>query len=66
MLNIARPLNANPEQPFSVRVYDLRGAEVRGLSFTDGQLNVSSLRTGIYMLTVNDGSTTSHQRFVKE
>ena len=66
VLNIARPLNANPEQPFSVRVYDLRGAEVRGLSFTDGQLNVSSLRTGIYMLTVNDGSTTSHQRFVKE
>ena len=66
VLRIARPTNADSEQPFSVRVYDLRGAEVRGLSFADGQLNVSSLRAGIYMLTVNDGSTTSHQRFVKE
>ena len=66
VLSIARPLNADPEQPFSVRVYDLRGSEVRGLSFAEGQLNVSSLRAGIYMLTVNDGSTTTHQRFVKE
>ena len=61
----ARP-TPNPEQPFSVRVYDLRGSEVRGLSFTDSQLNVSSLRAGSYLLTVSDGSTTTHQRFVKE
>ena len=66
VLSIARPLSADPEQPFSVRVYDLRGSEVRGLSFAEGQLNVSSLRAGIYLLTVNDGSTTTHQRFVKE
>ena len=66
VLRIARPLSADPEQSFSVRVYDLRGSEVRGLSFTDGQLNVSSLRAGIYMLTVKDGSGTTHQRFVKE
>ena len=66
VLSIARPTNADPEQPFSVRVYDLRGSEVRGLSLADGQLNVSTLRAGIYMLTVNDGSTTTHHRFVKE
>jgi hypothetical protein len=66
VLSIARPLNAYPDQPFTVSVHDLRGSEVKGLSFTDGQLNVSALRPGIYMLTVKDGSTTSHQRFVKE
>ena len=66
VLSIARPTNADPEQPFSVRVYDLRGSEVRGLFFADGQLNVSTLRAGIYMLTVNDGSNTTHHRFVKE
>ena len=66
VLRIARPASADPEQPFTVRVFDLRGSEVRGLSFADGQLNVSTLRAGIYMLTVNDGRATTHQRFVKE
>jgi hypothetical protein len=66
VLNIARPANADPEAPFSVRVYDLRGAEVRGLSLTDGQVDVSALRAGTYLLNVTDGTGTSHQRFVKE
>ncbi|MDQ2793859.1 MAG: GEVED domain-containing protein [Bacteroidota bacterium] len=66
VLNIARPTNADPAADFSVRVYDLRGAEVRGLSLTDGQVDVSSLRAGTYLLTVTDGTGTSHQRFVKE
>ncbi|MBJ6111848.1 T9SS type A sorting domain-containing protein [Hymenobacter sp. BT523] len=66
VLVIARPLNADPEQPFTVRVFDLRGSEVKGLSFDNGQLNISELRAGIYLLTVSDGSGTTHQRFVKE
>jgi hypothetical protein len=66
VLSIARPLNMDPEQAFSVRVYDVRGSEIKGLSFVDGQLNVSTLRTGIYTLSVSDGCKTSHQRFVKE
>ncbi|GAA4042677.1 hypothetical protein GCM10022409_30770 [Hymenobacter glaciei] len=66
VLNIARPANADPEAAFSVRVYDLRGAEVRGLSLTDGQVDVSALRAGTYLLNVTDGTGTSHQRFVKE
>ncbi|MBD2724576.1 GEVED domain-containing protein [Hymenobacter armeniacus] len=66
VLAIARPLNADPEQPFTVRVFDLRGSEVKGLSFDNGQLNISELRAGIYLLTVSDGSGTTHQRFVKE
>ena len=66
VLNIARPTNADPDAAFSVRVYDLRGAEVRGLSLTDGQVDVSSLRAGTYLLNVTDGTGTTHQRFVKE
>ncbi|MDB5270813.1 MAG: hypothetical protein JWP58_3853 [Hymenobacter sp.] len=66
VLTIARPLSMDPDQAFSVRVYDVRGSEIKGLSFVDGQLNVSTLRTGIYTLSVSDGSKTSHQRFVKE
>ena len=66
VLNIARPANADPEAAFSVRVYDLRGAEVRNLSLTNGQVDVSALRAGTYLLNVTDGTGTSHQRFVKE
>ena len=66
VLRIARPLSMDPEQAFSVRVYDVRGSEIKGLTFEDGQLNVASLRAGIYTLSVSDGSNTSHQRFVKE
>ena len=66
VLSIARPLSADAEQAFSVRVHDLRGAEVRGLSFTDGQLDVSMLRAGVYLLSVTDAAGTTHQRFVKE
>ena len=39
---------------------------MKSLAFADGQLNVATLRAGIYLLTVNDGSATTHQRFVKE
>jgi hypothetical protein len=66
VLRIARPLNADPEQPFTVRVFDLRGAEIKGLHLEDGQLNVAELRTGIYVLSVSDGSRTTHQRFAKQ
>jgi len=67
VLNIVRPMNSQSnETALTVRVYDLRGAEVRGLSLEGSKLNVASLTKGIYMLTVSDGNTTSHQRFVKE
>ncbi len=66
VLSIARPLGADAEQAFSVRVFDLRGSEVRGLLLVDGRLNVSALRAGTYLLTLTDGSGTTHQRFVKE
>ncbi len=66
VLRIARPLDTDPTQPLSVHVYDLRGREVRGLALADDQLNVSALSPGIYTITLNDGTSTTHQRFVKE
>jgi hypothetical protein len=66
VLRIARPMNADPAQPFTVSVSDLRGSEVRDLTFAEGQLNVSKLSPGIYLLTLSDGTSTMHQRFVKE
>ncbi len=65
-LNLARPSGTASDQPLTVRVYDLRGSEVKGLRFADDRLDVSGLRTGTYLLTVSDGSSVSHQRFVKE
>jgi len=66
VLSIARPSNADPAQPFTVRVFDVRGAEIKGLSLSEGQLNVAELRSGIYTVSINDGSSTTHQRFVKQ
>ena len=67
VLNVARPLNSlDNETPLTVRVYDLRGSEQHGLGLADGQLNIAGLAKGIYLLTVSDGITVSHQRFVKE
>jgi hypothetical protein len=67
VLNIRRPASADASAPLSVHVYDLRGAEVPGLGLADGdQLRLSGLSQGVYLLTISDGTTTSHQRFVKE
>ncbi|WP_233635869.1 GEVED domain-containing protein [Hymenobacter setariae] len=66
MLTIERPASADASLPLRVHVYDLRGAEVADLPLTNDQLRVSTLRQGVYLLTVSDGTTTSHQRFVKQ
>ena len=66
VLHIARPAGTDQGAEFSVRVYDLRGAEVSNLKMVDGQLDVSALRAGTYLLNVSDAAGTSHQRFVKE
>ena len=66
VLNIERPAAVNATAPLTVRVYDLRGAEVRGLVLTDDQLRLDGLSQGVYLLSISDGSSTAHQRFVKE
>jgi hypothetical protein len=50
-----------------VRVYDVRGAEQPQARYgAKGQLDVSGLSKGVYLLTITDGQQVSHQRFVKE
>lgn len=66
VLTIARPTSVEASLPLEVHVYDLRGAEVATLPLANDQLQVSTLRQGVYLLTVSDGTTTSHQRFVKQ
>ncbi|MGI4734354.1 MAG: GEVED domain-containing protein [Janthinobacterium lividum] len=66
VLSIQRPAAADASLRLSVHVYDLRGAEVAGLKLADDQLRVGSLSQGVYLLTVSDGTTTTHQRFVKQ
>ena len=66
VLNIILPANHDANK-MSVKVYDVRGAEQQQARYTsEGQLDVSSLSKGVYMLTITDGQQVSHQRFVKE
>ena len=62
-LNVALGDNADIA---SVMVTDLRGAQIKGLTFSNGTLNISTLAKGMYTLSVSDGQKVFHQRFVKE
>jgi len=66
VLTIQRPASVDAGTPLDVHVYDLRGAEVRGLTLADDQLHIGTLSQGVYQLTIGDGTTTAHQRFVKQ
>ncbi|MGI4739103.1 MAG: GEVED domain-containing protein [Janthinobacterium lividum] len=66
VLNIERPASVDAAASLTVRVYDLRGAEVRGAVLTDNQLRITGLSQGVYLLSISDGNSTTHQRFVKE
>ena len=66
VLNIALPADRDLSA-ISVKVYDVRGAEQRQATYSpEGQLDVSGLSKGIYLLSITDGQQVSHQRFVKE
>ncbi|WBO83704.1 GEVED domain-containing protein [Hymenobacter yonginensis] len=66
VLNIALPADRDLSA-VSVKVYDVRGAEQRQATYSpEGQLDVSGLSKGVYMVTITDGQQVSHQRFVKE
>ena len=66
VLNIERPASVAAAAVLTVRVFDLRGAEVSGLVLTDNQLHLEGLSQGVYLLRISDGTNTVHQRFVKE
>ena len=63
VLNLVR---ASADTRLTVRVSDLSGNEMRGVALTGDALDIAALPKGTYMLTVTDGKTVSHQRFVKE
>ncbi|TGE17776.1 T9SS type A sorting domain-containing protein [Hymenobacter elongatus] len=65
VLNVAIPSDRDVAT-VSVKVYDVRGAEMKQASFENGQLNLSQLAKGVYMLTISDGQQVKHQRFVKQ
>ncbi|UOQ72752.1 zinc-dependent metalloprotease [Hymenobacter cellulosilyticus] len=65
VLNVVIP-SGREASAVSVKVYDVRGAEMKQARFDNGQLNVSQLAKGVYMLTIADGQQVSHQRFVKQ
>ncbi|MCB2406819.1 GEVED domain-containing protein [Hymenobacter lucidus] len=65
VLNVTVPADRDAAA-VSVKVYDVRGAEMKQVRFDNGQLNVSELAKGVYMLTIADGQQVMHQRFVKQ
>ncbi|GAB3729004.1 hypothetical protein GCM10027594_11100 [Hymenobacter agri] len=63
-LHLVLPGNA---EPVSVTVLDVRGATVTTARYEgNGVLNVSGLANGLYVVRVNDGTTSFAQRFTKE
>ncbi|RTQ47144.1 T9SS type A sorting domain-containing protein [Hymenobacter gummosus] len=63
LLTVALP---NEGAVQSVKVYDQRGAEVKVRVLDGGQLDVSSLKAGIYQVSLSDGQKAFRTRFVKE
>ena len=63
MLRVTTPGNGTV---VAVSVTDLQGIKVLGTQVKGGQLNVSTLAKGIYMLEISDGQKVFHQRFVKD
>ncbi|GAB2962363.1 hypothetical protein GCM10027048_33580 [Hymenobacter coalescens] len=63
LLTLALPDNAAVQ---AVKVYDQRGAEVKVRVLDRGQLDVSTLRAGIYQVSISDGQKAFRTRFVKE
>ena len=54
-------------EPVSVTVIDVRGAVVSTARYEgNGVLNVAGLANGLYVVRVNDGTTSFAQRFTKE
>ncbi|MCC2547293.1 GEVED domain-containing protein [Hymenobacter sp. BT175] len=65
VLNVAVPVDVDITT-LTVKVYDIRGAEMKSVRYESGQLNVAGLAKGIYTVAINDGQQVKHQRFVKE
>ncbi|QJX46347.1 T9SS type A sorting domain-containing protein [Hymenobacter taeanensis] len=65
VLNIEVPASVQ-NSAVSVKVYDVRGAEMKQVTFDGNLLTVGGLAKGVYLLRIDDGQQVSHQRFIKE
>ncbi|UPL48687.1 GEVED domain-containing protein [Hymenobacter sublimis] len=65
VLNIEVPATINASA-VTVKVLDVRGAEMKQVTFDGNLLNVGQLAKGVYMLRIADGQQVTHHRFVKE
>jgi len=63
VLTLSLPGNANPT---TVKVTDVRGSTVAVHYQGNNRIDVSSLSSGFYLLTVSDGQQEYHQKFTKE
>ena len=55
-----------PGTAVTVEIADVRGVRLRNVPFANGEVNISSLAKGLYIITVSNGEKTFRQRFVKE
>ena len=65
VLNIEVPASID-NKAVTVTVYDVRGAQMKQVSFDGNLLNVGGLAKGVYTLRIADGQQVTHQRFIKE
>ncbi|AHJ99385.1 GEVED domain-containing protein [Hymenobacter swuensis] len=65
VLNIEVPASID-NKAVTVTVYDVRGAQMKQVSFDGNLLNVGTLAKGVYTLRIADGQQVTHQRFIKE
>ncbi|WP_426493383.1 GEVED domain-containing protein [Hymenobacter sp. 102] len=65
VLNIDVPSSID-HKAVQVTVYDVRGAQMKQVTFDGNLLNVGSLAKGVYTLRIADGQQVTHQRFIKE
>ena len=49
-----------------VSIFDMAGQKIRTQSFTDGQLNLSFLKSGIYMIEMKSGNSIQVNKLIKQ
>lgn len=57
-------IQTNGSESLQVAVYDILGKQVISRTVTNNTLNISSLKAGVYLVQVTDGSTTSTKKLV--
>ncbi|CAM3579468.1 hypothetical protein FSS13T_23950 [Flavobacterium saliperosum S13] len=54
------------ESSASYRIYNLMGQQVKNGNTDNNSINVSTLKSGIYIIDISDGTSVGSKRFIKE